>query len=98
MLPPSRELTALIETDSGVPQVAPGLPAWLEQIADLGINRQRGMDLPLLPSDATIPPDELGASLAAPAAMLTTVGDRTHVAELLGAIGDALPTEPPAVL
>ena len=58
-------LHALIETVNGVPQVAPGLLAWLEHVVDWEINRRRGVDFPLLPPDAAIPPEEDAVSLDA---------------------------------
>jgi len=37
-------LHALIESANGVPQIAPGLPAWIEHVVDWEINRRRGVD------------------------------------------------------
>ena len=58
-------LHALIESANGVPQIAPGLPAWIEHVVDWEINRRRGVDFPLLPPDAAIPPEERTISLDA---------------------------------
>jgi hypothetical protein len=60
---------ALIETVNSVPQVAPGLLAWLEGAADWEQNRRRGLDFPLLPPEAAIPPEEDAISITT-AAML----------------------------
>ena len=48
------ELAALIEASNGVPQIAPGLLAWIEHAADWETNRRRGLDFPLLPPEAAI--------------------------------------------
>ncbi len=56
-------LDALTEAINRVPQVAPGLLAWLEHVVDREINRRRSVDFPLLPPDAAIPPEEAAISL-----------------------------------
>ena len=56
---------ALIATVNSVPQIAPGLLAWIEHAADWELNRHRGLDFPLQPPDAPIPPEEDGISLDA---------------------------------
>jgi len=38
------ELAALIDATYGVPQIAPGLLAWLDSAWDWELNRRRGFD------------------------------------------------------
>ena len=59
------ELHALIATVNGVPQIAPGLLAWIEHAADWEVNRRRGVDWPLQPPEAAIDPSETGVSIDA---------------------------------
>ena len=51
-------LHAMIATVDGVPQIAPGLLAWIVGACDWEQNRRRGHDFPLLPPDAAIPAEE----------------------------------------
>ncbi len=48
-----------------VPQIAPGLLAWLEHAADWERHRRAGMDFPLQPPEAAIPPEEDSVSIDA---------------------------------
>jgi len=59
------ELAALIETTNEVPQIAPGLLAWIEGAADWELNRRRGLDYTLLPPEAAMPPEEDSVSIDA---------------------------------
>jgi hypothetical protein len=59
------ELAALIDATDEVPQIAPGLLAWIEGACDWELNRRRGLDFPLQPPDAAIPPEEEAVSIAA---------------------------------
>lgn len=59
------ELAALIDATNGVPQVAPGLLAWVEHACDWEQHRRRGHDFPLQPPDAAIDPSEDAVSIAA---------------------------------
>jgi hypothetical protein len=59
------ELTALIDATNGVPQIAPGLLAWVEHICEWELNRRGGSDFPLQPPDAAIDPSEDTVSIAA---------------------------------
>lgn len=52
------ELTALISATHNVPQTALGLMAWIEHAGDWELNRRAGMDFPLQPPGAAIPPEE----------------------------------------
>ena len=52
-----RELAALIEATNSVPQIAPGLLAWIEHAADWELNRRQGLEHRLLPPEAAIPPN-----------------------------------------
>ena len=53
-----RELRALIATTYGVPQIAPGLLAWIDSACDWELNRRGGFDYPLQPPEAAIDPSE----------------------------------------
>ena len=70
------QLAALIGSTNGVPQVAPGLLAWIEAACDWELNRRRGFDYPLLPPDAAIPPEEDAVSFDAIVGLLTGSGHR----------------------
>jgi hypothetical protein len=59
------ELVALIEASNVVPQIAPGLSAWIEGAADQELNSRRGLDYTLLPPEAAIPPEEDSVSIDA---------------------------------
>lgn len=52
------ELHALMDTTYKVPQIAPGLLAWLEGACDWELNRRRGFDYPLQLPEAAIDPSE----------------------------------------
>lgn len=89
------ELHALIDATNGVPQVAPGLLAWLEGTCDWELNCRRGFDYPLLPPEAAIPPEEDEVSIAAIIAMgerfrQPGLVDTTNVAALLDAVHELL--------
>jgi hypothetical protein len=59
------ELHGLIQTVNGLPQMAAGLFAWIEHIADWEINRRTGVQFPLLAPVAAIPPEEDAQSISA---------------------------------
>jgi len=61
------ELAALIEATNKVPQIAPGLLAWLEHAADWERHRRAGVDFPIQPPEAAIPPEEDAVSIDAAA-------------------------------
>ena len=69
------ELAALIEASNGVPQIAPGLSAWIEGACDWEQNRRLGLNFPLLPPEAGIPPEEDAVSIVI-TAMLRAVFTR----------------------
>jgi len=57
------ELDALADATYKVPQIAPGLLAWLEQACDRERNRRAGYDYELQPPEAAIPPEEDAISI-----------------------------------
>ena len=59
------ELAALIAATYGVPQIAPGLLAWIDGACDWELNRRRGLDYPLQPPEAAIDPSENEVSINA---------------------------------
>ena len=66
------ELGALIDATNGVPQTPPGFLAWLEHTADWEQHRRTGLDFPLQPPEAAIPPEEDAVSIDAAIAMRAT--------------------------
>jgi hypothetical protein len=59
------ELCALIKVSNSVPQIVPGLLAWIGHACNWELNRRACVDFPLQTPDAVIPPDEDAASVAA---------------------------------
>ena len=59
------EARALIAATYGVPQIAPGLLAWIDSACDWELNRRGGSDYPLQPPEAAIDPSEDGVSMSA---------------------------------
>jgi len=59
------ELHALTVASNEVPQIAPGLLAWIEGACDWEVNRRRGFDYTLQPPEAAIDPSEDAASIDA---------------------------------
>src|SRR5438046_1470075 len=57
------ELHALINATHNVPETAAGLLAWIEHACDWELNRRAGVDFPLQPPDAAIPPEEDAVSI-----------------------------------
>ena len=83
------ELAALIEASNGVPQIAPGLLAWIEGACDWEQNLRRGVNFPLLPPDAAIPPEEDAVSIVVTAmlrAVFTQDDGRGTVVSLFDAV------------
>jgi hypothetical protein len=68
------ELRALTAAANGVPQIAPGLLAWIEYACDWEVNRRRGLDFRLQPPEAAIDPSEDAVSIDAAIAMRATFG------------------------
>ena len=68
------EARALIAATYGVPQIAPGLLAWIDSACDWELNRRGGSDYPLQPPEAAI--DALSSALyvlpVAPGASMTS--------------------------
>jgi hypothetical protein len=84
------DLHALIWTVNSLPQLASGLFAWIEHIADWEINRRAGLEFPLQPPDAAIPPEEDARSIAAAVTMREQVADDLDHADPLVALFDAI--------
>ena len=59
------ELCALIDATNDVPQIVPGLLAWIGHACDWELNRRACVDFPLQSPDAAIPPEEDAASSVA---------------------------------
>ena len=60
-----RELCVLIDVTNNVPQIVPGLLAWIGHACDWELNRRACVDFPLQTPDAAIPPEQDAASIAA---------------------------------
>src|SRR5216110_754702 len=59
------ELCALIDTTNNVPQIVPGLLAWIGHACDWELNRRVCVDFPLQSPDTAIPPEDDAASITA---------------------------------
>jgi hypothetical protein len=59
------ELRALVVAANELVLMAAGLLSWIEHLADWEINRRSGLDFPLQPPDAAIPPEEGAESIVA---------------------------------
>jgi hypothetical protein len=59
------QLCALIDTIDNVPQIVPGLLAWIGHACDWELNRRACVELPLQSPDMAIPPEEDALSIAA---------------------------------
>lgn len=59
------QLCALIDATNDVPQIVPGLLAWIGHACDWELNRRACIDFPLQSPDAAILPEEGSASIAA---------------------------------
>ena len=59
------ELCGLIDATNNVPQIVPGLLAWIGHACDWELNRRACVDSPLQSPDAAIPPEEYAASIVA---------------------------------
>ena len=59
------QLCALIDVTNSVPQIVPGLLAWIGHACDWELNRRAYVDFPLQSPDAAIPPEEDAASVVA---------------------------------
>ena len=81
----------MIDATNGVPQTAPGLLAWIEGACDWEVNRRAGLDYPLQPPEAAIPPEEDAISINAAMAMQTTFAqDSPAVLALFDALVELL--------
>lgn len=72
-----------------VPQIAPGLLAWIEDACDWELNRRAGHDYELLPLEAAIDPSEDAVSIEATYAMCASFA--TGVAPSVRKFGPAWP-------
>jgi len=63
------ELRAVCAATYIVPQVAPGLLAWLDTACEWELHRRGAFDYELQPPEAAIPPEEDAISIEAAAAM-----------------------------
>ena len=63
------ELRALIVASEEVPQIAPGMLAWMQRACDWELNRRVGRDYDLQPPQAAIDPSEDDVSIKAVYAM-----------------------------
>lgn len=59
------ELCVLIDVTNKVPQIVPGLLAWIGHACDWELNRRARVDFPLQTPEAAIPPEQDAASIAA---------------------------------
>ena len=59
------ELCGLIDATNNVPQIVPGLLAWIGHACDWELNRRACVDFPLQSPDVAIPPEEYAASIVA---------------------------------
>ena len=59
------EATNMIDATNNVPQIVPGLLAWIGHACDWELNRRACVDFPLQSPDAAIPPEEDAASIVA---------------------------------
>jgi len=59
------QLCALINATNNIPQIVPGLLAWIGHACDWELNRRACVDFPLRSPDAAIPPEEDAASVVA---------------------------------
>ena len=90
-----KELRALVLAANELVLMAAGLLSWIEHLADWELNRRSGVDFPLQPPDAAIPPEE-GAESVVAATMMRDgfaegVGEDAHpVVALFDAIVGAL--------
>jgi len=57
------ELNALIDATYKVPQIAPGLLAWLDTACVWQLQRRNGYHFELQPPEAAIPPEEDAVSI-----------------------------------
>jgi hypothetical protein len=59
------ELCVLIDVTNNLPQIVPGLLAWIGHACDWELNRRACVDFPLQTPEAAIPPEEGASSIAA---------------------------------
>ena len=73
------ELHVVSETTYEVPQVAPGLLAWIDSACVWQMRQRVGHNEELQPPDAAIPPEEDAISIAAAIALRVRFADRPAV-------------------
>ena len=86
-----RELCVLIDVTNNVPQIVPGLLAWIGHACDWELNRRACVDFPLQTPDAAIPPEQDAASIAAMLTLRTRFAqDANRDAAAVVALFDAM--------
>ena len=85
------ELIALIDATKNVPQIAPGLLAWLDAALGWELNRRHGRNHTPQPPAFAIPPVKHAANIHTIATLRTLFGPRAHgVYSLLDALSELL--------
>jgi hypothetical protein len=90
------ELRALVVAANELVLMAAGLLSWIEHIADWELQRRSGLEFPLQPPEAAIPPEEGAESVVAATMMRdgfaegSEGGEANPVVALFDAIVDAL--------
>ena len=90
------ELRALVVAANELVLMAAGLLSWIEHIADWELHRRSGLQFPLQPPEAAIPPEEGAESVVAATMMRdgfaegSEGGEANPVVTLFDAIVDAL--------
>ena len=85
------QLHALVNATEGVPQIAPGLLAWLEAACDWELNGRVGLRYELQPPEAAIPLEEDAVSINAMIALRTAFAqDSPEVRALFDALVELL--------
>ena len=84
------ELNTLSETIYKVPQVAPGLLAWIDSACIWQFRQRNGHDEELQPPEGTIPPEEEAVSVEAAIALRVRFADQPAVRALFDALVEVL--------
>ena len=80
------ELDAVSGITYQVPQIAPGLLAWLDYACIWQIKRRAGHDEELYPPQASIPPEDIATSIAAAAALRARFADSRTICAFFDAL------------
>jgi hypothetical protein len=84
------ELHAVSETTYEVPQVAPGLLAWIDSACVWQMRQRVGHNEELQPPEAAIPPEEDAISIEAAIALRVRFADRPAVCAMFDALVELL--------